>query len=167
VLAHWNNSSWIDMLPHSDTLSWFPANQPLFFLLNAACLVLWLLNTGDCLIEVTAWEDLTVFKNKWSIIFQTYDKKKCIGGVIVSVLASSAVDCGFESWSGQTNDYKIGICCFSTKHADCCLTPTCRIYKTAKKGKKSNTCLFHLLLSWLSDWVSDYEGKYFLCFFFH
>jgi hypothetical protein len=30
-------------------------------------------------------------------------------------------------------------------------TPTCRIYKTAKKGKKSNTCLLHLLLSWLSD----------------
>ena len=44
-------------------------------------------------------------------------KKKCIGGVIVSVLASSAVDYGFESWSGQTNDYGIGICCFSTKHA--------------------------------------------------
>ena len=39
-----------------------------------------------------------------------------IGGVIVSVLASSAVDCGFESQSGQTKDYKIGICCFSAKH---------------------------------------------------
>jgi dihydrofolate reductase len=23
VLAHWNNSPRIDMLPHSDTLSWF------------------------------------------------------------------------------------------------------------------------------------------------
>ena len=41
----------------------------------------------------------------------------CIGGVIVSVLASSAVDHGFESWSGQTKDYKIGICRFSAKHA--------------------------------------------------
>ena len=40
-----------------------------------------------------------------------------IGGVIVSVLASSAVDRGFESWSGQTKDYIIGICCFSAKHA--------------------------------------------------
>jgi hypothetical protein len=29
----------------------------------------------------------------------------------------SAVDRGFEPWSGQTKDYKIGICCFSTKHA--------------------------------------------------
>ena len=40
-----------------------------------------------------------------------------IGGVMVSVLASSAVDHGFEPWSGQTKDYKIGICCFSVKHA--------------------------------------------------
>ena len=39
-----------------------------------------------------------------------------IGGVMVSVLASSAVDPGFESRSGQTKDYKIGICCFSAKH---------------------------------------------------
>jgi hypothetical protein len=39
VLAHWNNSPRIDMSPHSDTLSWFRANQSLIFLLNAACLV--------------------------------------------------------------------------------------------------------------------------------
>jgi hypothetical protein len=32
-----------------------------------------------------------------------------ISGVIVSVLVLSAVD--------QTKDYKIGICCFSAKHA--------------------------------------------------
>jgi hypothetical protein len=36
---------------------------------------------------------------------------------MVSVLASSAVDCGFEPRSGQAKDYKIGSCCFSTKHA--------------------------------------------------
>jgi hypothetical protein len=36
---------------------------------------------------------------------------------MVSVFASSAVDRGFESRSGQTNDYKIGICCFSIQHA--------------------------------------------------
>jgi hypothetical protein len=35
---------------------------------------------------------------------------------MVSVLASSAVDRGFEHRSGQTKDYKIGICCFSAKH---------------------------------------------------
>ena len=37
--------------------------------------------------------------------------------VMVSVLASCAVDRGFESRLGQTKDYKICICCFSTKHA--------------------------------------------------
>jgi hypothetical protein len=34
---------------------------------------------------------------------------------MVSVLASSAEDCGFESRSGQTKYYKIGICNFSYK----------------------------------------------------
>ena len=41
----------------------------------------------------------------------------CIGGVMVSVLAWSAVDHGFVPRSGKTKDYKIGICCFSAKHA--------------------------------------------------
>ena len=36
---------------------------------------------------------------------------------MVSVLVSSAVGRGFEPQSAQTKDYKIGICCFSTKHA--------------------------------------------------
>ena len=33
------------------------------------------------------------------------------------VLASSAVDRGFEPRSGQAKKNKIGICCFSAKHA--------------------------------------------------
>ena len=33
------------------------------------------------------------------------------------MLAWSAVDRGFESRSGQTKDYKIGICCFFPKRA--------------------------------------------------
>ena len=36
---------------------------------------------------------------------------------MISVLASSAVDRGFEPRLGQTKDYKIGICCFSAKYA--------------------------------------------------
>jgi hypothetical protein len=40
-----------------------------------------------------------------------------IGGVMVSVLASSVVDSGFEPRSGKTKDYKIDIGCFSSKHA--------------------------------------------------
>jgi hypothetical protein len=35
----------------------------------------------------------------------------------ISVHASSMLDRGFEPRSGQTKDYKIGICCFSAKHA--------------------------------------------------
>ena len=33
-----------------------------------------------------------------------------IGGVMASVLVSSAADRGFDPRSGQTKDYKIGIC---------------------------------------------------------
>ena len=35
---------------------------------------------------------------------------------MVSVLASSVVENEFGYRSGQTNDNKIGICCFTTKH---------------------------------------------------
>ena len=35
---------------------------------------------------------------------------------MVSVLTSSEVDREFEPRLGQTKDYEIGICCFSTKH---------------------------------------------------
>ena len=35
---------------------------------------------------------------------------------MVRVLASSVVDRGFESRSGQNKEYKIGMCCFSAKH---------------------------------------------------
>ena len=38
-----------------------------------------------------------------------------IDSLMVSVLASSAIDCGFEPRSGQTKEYKIVIYCFSTK----------------------------------------------------
>jgi hypothetical protein len=34
---------------------------------------------------------------------------------MVSVLASSAVDCWFEPRSGQIKDYEIDMCCFSVK----------------------------------------------------
>jgi hypothetical protein len=44
---------------------------------------------------------------------------------MVSVIALSALDCWFESRSRQTKDYKIGICCFSTKHA--ALRRKCRL----------------------------------------
>ena len=36
--AHWNNTPLVNMLLHSDALSWFGANQSWLFLLNATCL---------------------------------------------------------------------------------------------------------------------------------
>jgi hypothetical protein len=39
-----------------------------------------------------------------------------ISGVMVSLLELCAVDRVLDPWLGQTNDYKIGICCFSPKH---------------------------------------------------
>jgi hypothetical protein len=41
-----------------------------------------------------------------------------IGGVMVSLLASNAVDRGFEPRPGQTKDYKIGMYCLSAKHTE-------------------------------------------------
>ena len=40
-----------------------------------------------------------------------------VGGIIIRMLALSEVDRGLNPRSGQTKDYKIGICCFSAKHA--------------------------------------------------
>jgi hypothetical protein len=50
-------------------------------------------------------------------LISTWELQKQIDGVIVSGLALSVVDCEFEPQSSQTKDYKIGLCCFSTKHA--------------------------------------------------
>jgi hypothetical protein len=51
-------------------------------------------------------------------IITTHTLHNRIGGVMISVLASSVVDRGFEPRSGQIKDYEIRICCLSTiKHA--------------------------------------------------
>ena len=49
--------------------------------------------------------------------FDLLQNRNYVGGVMVGVLAFSAVDCGLEPQSGQIKDYKIGICCFYAKHA--------------------------------------------------
>ena len=45
------------------------------------------------------------------------NQKHRIGGVMISVLASSAEDRGLEPRSGQTKHYQNYICCFSAKQA--------------------------------------------------
>ena len=49
-----------------------------------------------------------------NVIYQLFVDR--IGGAIANVLASSAVDSGIDSWSGQTKNYKISICCFCARH---------------------------------------------------
>ena len=51
------------------------------------------------------------------IFYVSSEKNICISNVMVSVLTSRTVDRGFEPWLGQTKDYKIGIYCFSARHA--------------------------------------------------
>ena len=61
--------------------------------------------------------------DNWVLVLNRYNNTAMsklwnrFGGVMVSVLFSSAIDRGFESRSGQTKYFKIGICCFSAKHA--------------------------------------------------
>jgi hypothetical protein len=59
-----------------------------------------------------------MYKNvQYSYICRKLVFSNHIGGVLVRVLYSSGTDRGFEPRSGQTKSYKIGICCFSAKHA--------------------------------------------------
>ena len=50
------------------------------------------------------------------VMIQLQNKLNRIGGVMVSMLSSSAVD-WVRAPVGQTKDSKIGICCFSAKRA--------------------------------------------------
>jgi hypothetical protein len=61
------------------------------------------------------YKSWSTIKSSTLIVYYIFTLNR-IGGVVFSVLASRAVDRGFESYSGQTKDYKIGIRCFSTKH---------------------------------------------------
>jgi hypothetical protein len=74
----------------------------LIFYIHKTYLNWFLLNFPDCR------------KYLFKTIFDYLDR---IGGVMASILASSAVDRGFEPRSDQTKDYKIGSCCFSANHA--------------------------------------------------
>jgi hypothetical protein len=89
------------MLPREYTLSQYDSSPPL-----TACTILVILIDSSFVEQV---EEYTCCGN--------INQKHRIGGVMVSVPASSAVDRGFEPRSGQTKDYTIGICCFSAKHA--------------------------------------------------
>ena len=65
----------------------------------------------------TFWKMRQFFKNPWYNRIVVRAWWYSIGSVMVSVVASSAVDRGCVPRSGQTKNYKIGICCTYTKHA--------------------------------------------------
>ena len=73
------------------------------------------MNNNVLLSNVTQIEFNFFFNNHQ---FQFQSMFNCIGGVMVTMLASSVVGHGLEPQSGQSKDYKNGICCFSAKHAE-------------------------------------------------
>ena len=56
---------------------------------------------------------------KYEFVCLFLNERDSIDGVMVCVLISSAVDSRVQTRSSQTNDNKIGICCFSSKHRQC------------------------------------------------
>jgi hypothetical protein len=56
---------------------------------------------------------MVVFPLKWMWRWESKQNDNRIGGVMINMLSSSAVDRGLEPRSGQTKDDKIGIYCFS------------------------------------------------------
>ena len=88
-------------------------------------------------------------------IVSTYINKltywNLIGGVMVSVFPSSMVDHGFESWSGQTEDYKIGIYCFSAKHTALRRKSKNRLaWNRGNVSEWSDMSIWRLLFKWAS-----------------
>jgi hypothetical protein len=77
------------MSTNSGTLSWFQANQSLFFLLNAACLPesREATNTNFSAVDPGFIGGVMV-----SILSSSVVDRGFIGGVMVSILSSSAVD---------------------------------------------------------------------------
>jgi hypothetical protein len=57
------------------------------------------------------------FKSVIDVKMSTVCQERASANILVSMLASSALAHGFEPWSGQIEDYEIGISCFSAKHA--------------------------------------------------
>ena len=74
-----------------------------------------------------------------------------ISGVMVSIVASSGLDRGVKSCSGQTKDYKVGICCFSAKHA-------ALMRKRQDWFARNQMYVLALSLSWsYGSWIYNYK----------
>ena len=62
------------------------------------------------------------------------------------MLASSAVDRGFEPRTGQTKDYKIGFCCFFAKHVALKSKNKDRLSRNQNNVSEWNAMSIHRLL---------------------
>ena len=73
MLVHWNNSPRIDISSHSDTWSWFRANQSLLFHLNAACFRGKTTNTNFIVFGLM-WSglELTIYRTYYCYILYIY-----------------------------------------------------------------------------------------------
>jgi hypothetical protein len=97
----------------------------------------WLLNTSYCTNCNTC--TVCIFSNCTNC---NMNRIRC---VMVSMLALSVVDSGFEPRSGQTIDYKTGICCFSAKHT--ALRKKCKDWLTWNQDNVSRWG--NMFISWL------------------
>ena len=102
-------------------------------------------------IEIRCITISTAITSTFSRIVSSMSYIYIIGGVMVSVLVLSAVDRGFEPRSGQTNNYKIGICCFSAKHA--ALRRKCKDRLPRNRNNMSD-CGDMSILGLLFQWAS-------------
>ena len=126
------NSKWIQSIP--DCAGCFPLSRVSSILSLGRILVsrIWrMLHTLPVKQASWKWSSVARWKAKFHKPIQHLTFSSClskllsicpfqgnrIGVVIVSVLASSAVDRRFEPRSCQTKDNNIGFCCFSAKHA--------------------------------------------------
>jgi hypothetical protein len=92
--------------PMTDRLIVTQGYNKLLFLKSITCLYC-IINKTYCV--VTSWS----FFWKYMVNSISYIEENCISSVMVSVLSLSVIDRGFKPRSGQTKDYKNGICCFS------------------------------------------------------
>jgi len=80
---------------------------------RAFAIISFLLLIAAVVLSVLRYETYINFSHYGMFYIRSvFDLTNYIGGVMIGVLTSSAVDRGFDPRLDKTNDYTIGICCF-------------------------------------------------------